>query len=106
MDFSEYQERAKSTAVYPGKLDGAFFYPCIGLAGEVGELLNKIKKLARDNVKIDKDDLKGELGDILWYVSQISTELGIDMNDVVSSNLEKLRSRQERGKIGGSGDYR
>ena len=106
MDFSEYQERAKTTAIYPDDLKGRFFYPCVGLAGEVGELLNKVKKLARDNAKIDREDLKGELGDIMWYVSQISTELGIDMNDVVESNLAKLRSRQERGKLGGSGDDR
>ncbi len=106
MDFSEYQKIAKSTAVYPDNLEGAFFYPSIGLAGEVGELLNKIKKIARDNAKIDKKDLEGEIGDVLWYLAQLSTELGIDFEDVAAHNLEKLKSRKERGRIAGSGDFR
>ena len=70
------------------------------------QLLNKIKKIARDNMEIDRDDLKGEIGDILWYLAQISTELGIDFEDVALHNLEKLKSRHERGKIAGSGDNR
>jgi len=106
MDFEEYQREANKTAVYPKNLDGAFFYPSIGLAGEVGELLNKIKKIARDNKEIDREDLKGEIGDILWYLAQLSTELGIDFEDVALHNLEKLKSRHERGKIAGSGDNR
>lgn len=106
MDFEEYQSKANKTAVYPKNLNGAFFYPSIGLAGEVGELLNKIKKIARDNADIDREDLKGELGDILWYLTQISTELGIDFEEVAQHNLEKLKSRHERGRIAGSGDER
>ena len=106
MDFLEYQQYTKTTAQYPGNLNGRFYYPALGLAGEVGELLNKIKKIARDDAPINKDDLKGELGDVLWYVSQLSNELGIDLNDVASYNLEKLKSRKNRGVISGSGDNR
>ncbi|MCL5112120.1 MAG: nucleoside triphosphate pyrophosphohydrolase family protein [Candidatus Marsarchaeota archaeon] len=106
MDLNEYQDNAKKTAVFPDALDGRFYYPAIGLAGEVGELLNKIKKIARDSAEINKEDLKSELGDVLWYLSQLAEELGISMEDVAAHNLEKLRDRAERGKIHGSGDNR
>jgi NTP pyrophosphatase (non-canonical NTP hydrolase) len=106
MDFSEYQENAKSTAIYPDELRGRFFYPSMGLAGEVGELLNKIKKIARDGAAVDKEDIEGEIGDVLWYLAQLSTEFGIDLGEAASHNLDKLKSRKERGVIGGSGDRR
>ncbi len=106
MDMSEYQNNAKKTAIYPKNLSGGVFYPALGLAGEVGELLNKIKKTARDNTALDKDEIKGELGDILWYVSQIAEELGLGLDEIASSNLDKLKSRQIRGVISGSGDNR
>ncbi len=106
MDFAEYQKGAKSTAVYPKRLDGGVYYPALGLAGEVGELLNKIKKTARDGKELDIEDIRGELGDVLWYVSQIAEEIGISMEDIAAHNIEKLRSRKERGVISGNGDRR
>lgn len=106
MDFNEYQDKAQTTAVYPYNLNGGIFYPALGLAGEVGELLNKIKKVARDNVELNKEDMKKELGDILWYVSQLSTELGIDFDEVASSNISKLKDRKDRKVLKGSGDDR
>ena len=106
MELSEYQANAKTTAVYPGRLDGRFFYPSIGLAGEVGELLNKIKKIARDGADANIDEIKGEVGDVLWYLSQICTEFGISLDDAAEYNLKKLKSRAERGTIEGSGDNR
>ncbi len=106
MDFSEYQENAKSTAQYPSNMDGSFYYPALGLAGEVGELLNKIKKIARDKSIPNKEDLEGEIGDVLWYLSQLSTELGINLTTAAEHNLSKLKSRKERGVISGSGDNR
>jgi NTP pyrophosphatase (non-canonical NTP hydrolase) len=106
MELSSYQKNITATATYPRELEGGVFYTALGLAGEVGELLNKVKKVARDNAKIDKEDLASEIGDILWYLSQLSTELGIDMDYVAEHNLEKVKSRKERGMIGGSGDNR
>ena len=106
MDLAEYQKNARNTAVYPKSLEGGIYYPALGLAGEVGELLNKIKKTARDGRKLEIDDVKSELGDVLWYVSQIAEEMGISLDEVASSNIEKLRSRMERGVISGSGDRR
>ncbi|MEM0201069.1 MAG: nucleoside triphosphate pyrophosphohydrolase family protein [Candidatus Micrarchaeaceae archaeon] len=106
MDFIEYQKNTKTTAIYPDVLEGRFYYPALGLAGEVGELLNKIKKIARDKKAPDINDLKGEIGDVLWYLSQLSNEFGIDLNEAAEENIKKLKSRKERGVISGSGDNR
>ncbi len=106
MNFSEYQNDSNDTAIYPDELKGRFFYPSLGLAGEVGELLNKVKKIARDNAKFSKEDIEGEIGDVLWYLSQLCTEFDISLEEAAKHNLEKLKSRKERGVISGSGDNR
>ena len=109
MDFKEYQEKSRKTALYPSVGDN-FVYPTLGLAGESGEVAEKIKKVIRDRGgKID-DEVRGmiekELGDVLWYVSQLASELGLSLDQVAEKNIEKLYSRMERGAIGGSGDNR
>jgi len=106
MEFNEYQERAKETLMYPDKLDGGFFYTALALAGEVGELLNKIKKIARDNIQIKKEEIISELGDILWYLSETARNFNISLEEVAEYNLKKIRSRKERGTLQGSGDNR
>jgi len=106
LEFANYQAKASETAIYPKTLEGGVYYTAIGLAGEVGELLNKIKKIARDKAQISKEDITSELGDVLWYLSQLATEMGIDMEEVAKYNLEKLKNRKERGTISGSGDKR
>ncbi|MBM2817873.1 MAG: mazG [Parcubacteria group bacterium] len=87
-----------------------FIYPVLGLCGETGEIAEKIKKVIRDEVGIvseqKKEEIKKELGDVLWYISQIATELGLSLSDVAKLNIEKLQSRLERNKISGSGDDR
>ncbi|RJO60247.1 hypothetical protein C4544_05755 [candidate division WS5 bacterium] len=109
MDFKEYQKKSRKTALYPDK-DNNFIYPTLGLAGESGEVAEKIKKVIRDDDgKLrpeTREELKKELGDILWYVAQLSTELGLSMEEVAETNIEKLYSRMERGKLQGSGDER
>ncbi|MCL4411339.1 nucleoside triphosphate pyrophosphohydrolase family protein [Candidatus Marsarchaeota archaeon] len=106
MDINDYQAKAAITALYPNELKGGIFYPSLGLAGEVGELLNKIKKIARDNATPDKDGIKAELGDILWYVARIASEMDITMDEIANYNIEKLAKRKENGTIHGNGDYR
>lgn len=109
MDFKEYQEKSKITAKYPD-IGNNFIYPTLGLSGEAGEVAEKIKKVIRDKGgKIDEETrelIKKELGDVLWYVSQLATELGLSLDDIANHNIEKLLSRLERDKIGGSGDTR
>jgi len=106
MEFNEYQEKAKETAMYPNKLDGWFYYTALALAGEVGELLNKIKKIARDNIQIPREEIISELGDILWYLSETARRFNISLEEVAEYNLKKIRIRKERGTLQGSGDNR
>lgn len=102
-DFNDYQTEAKKTAVYPEHMGLA--YTALGLTGEAGEYAEKIKKYIRDGVLDDKLAAK-ELGDVLWYLAMAADELGYDLSEIALMNLEKLRDRQERNKIGGSGDSR
>ena len=109
MDFDSYQIDARKTAIYPNK-DKNFIYPTLGLVGESGEVAEKIKKILRDkNGIIDNESklgLKKELGDVLWYLSNLCDELDISLSNVAKENLEKLNLRLSRGKISGSGDDR
>ena len=109
MDFDNYQKEARKTAIYPNK-DSNFIYPTLGLVGESGEVAEKIKKILRDkNGSFDKESksaLKKELGDVLWYLSNLCNELDFSLSDVARANLEKLNLRLSRGKISGSGDNR
>lgn len=109
MTFEEYQKKSRKTAKYPDA-DSNFVYPTLGLAGEAGEVADKIKKIIRDDggevLPEKKKELAGELGDVLWYVSQVATELGLSLEEIAEKNIEKLYSRLERGKLGGSGDNR
>ncbi len=100
MTFDEYQVKAKQTAIY----DHPIIYPTLGLCGESGEVAEKVKKHLRDGTSLD--ELKKELGDVLWYLASIASDLNISLNDIALTNVEKLQSRMERGKIGGSGDNR
>lgn len=113
MTFEEYQQQSRKTAVY-SKDDKNFnypiTYPVMGLVGEAGEVAEKAKKVYRDNGGViseeQKQEIKKELGDVLWYIAQIATELNLSLEDVAESNLEKLLSRLDRGVLGGSGDNR
>ena len=109
MDFDNYQIEARRTAIYPDK-DKNFVYPTLGLVGESGEVAEKIKKVLRDkNGTFDYESklaLKKELGDVLWYLSNLCDELEFSLSDVAQANLEKLNLRLSRGKISGSGDDR
>lgn len=113
MQFSEYQIKSRVTAKYPDA-DNNFIYPTLGLVGEAGEFAEKIKKLMRDhNINTPSevpDDIKQEvlkeLGDVLWYTTQLATEFGVKLEDVAEQNIDKLYSRLERDKIQGDGDNR
>ncbi len=104
MEFNEYQTEARKTAVYPP--DVGLQYTALGLAGEAGEVANKVKKVLRGDGAIDTKAVQGELGDVLWYISNLATELGIKLDDIANDNLAKLRDRMARGVLKGSGDNR
>ncbi len=109
MNFNEYQRKARRTAIYPNK-DNNFVYPTLGMVGEAGEVAEKVKKIIRDNdgkiTKENREEIKKELGDVLWYIASLSSELKLSLEDVAQYNLEKLMSRKKRGVIRGDGDNR
>lgn len=109
MTFDEYSHEAALTAIYPLRGENPY-YPALGLCGEAGEVAEHIKKVMRDdrmNLTAERQELlKKELGDVLWYVNALCLELGVSLSDVAAANLEKLKSRQERGVLNGSGDNR
>lgn len=110
MTFADYQEQSRRTALYPAIGDSRLIYPVLGLTGEAGEVAEKVKKIFRDNGGVisdeKKQELSKELGDVLWYLSQIASELGLSLADVAQLNLDKLSSRFERDQLHGSGDNR
>ena len=109
MDFKTYQKNARLTALYPN-LGQNYIYPTLGLVGEAGEVAEKVKKVIRDKNGIfdeeSKNGIKKELGDVLWYLSNLCNEFDFNLEDVASQNLEKLKLRAAKGKISGSGDNR
>ncbi|MBI2049283.1 MAG: nucleoside triphosphate pyrophosphohydrolase family protein [Parcubacteria group bacterium] len=109
MRFNDYQKKSRETARYPKTLR-VLAYTAMGLAGETGELLNKVKKVFRDDKgKLSaekKEEIAAELGDVLWYLSQIATDCGLSLKDVAQGNIKKLQDRKQRGTLHGSGDKR
>ena len=109
MDLNQYQRQARNTALYPD-LGSNPIYPALGLCGEAGEVADKVKKVLRDEAGVFSDERRQaialELGDVLWYVSQLADELGFSLENVAQANLDKLASRAQRQVIGGSGDQR
>jgi len=121
MRFDEYDAKAYSTAIYPGR-GYNLIYPALKLAGEAGEVAEKVGKLIRDKgyrpsftdypddpypmSETDVKDLIKELGDVLWYLSALAGELDSSLDEVAQVNLEKLADRAKRDVLGGNGDDR
>lgn len=122
LSIDEYQARCANTAIYRDSFPGTIqadpilnlwhgvAYCGMKLSGESGELVQHVAKAQRDDgFKFTADRYEaifGELGDIDWYVSMLCNELGFRRADVMDFNLSKLKSRQERGKLQGSGSDR
>ncbi len=109
MNFTDYQTKSRATAKYP-VIGHGVIYPTLGLVNEAGEVAGKIKKVFRDKEGQISDEtrqaLKAELGDVLWYIAQVATELDLSLDDIAEHNIAKLYDRLERGKIRGDGDNR
>jgi NTP pyrophosphatase (non-canonical NTP hydrolase) len=108
MTLNEYNESALATAIYG---EGQkITYPTLGLAGEAGEVADKVKKVLRDYDGVFTDELKlniaKEIGDVLWYIAALSRDLGFTLEEVAKMNIDKLESRKQRNVISGSGDDR
>mgnify|MGYP000846767983 CR=1 FL=1 len=109
MNFNKYQKFVKDYSFYPNKGNN-FVYPALGIAGEGGEVCDKIKKIIRDdNGKMSKDSkrfIKKELGDVLFYITAEANELNLSLQEIIEANIEKMVGRKKRGTLGGSGDER
>lgn len=109
MNLNDYQQQALKTA-HPKTKNNEFLHLVLGLVGESGEIAEKVKKIVRDHdsnlEKVDVEDLKKELGDVLWYVAVLADFFELKLDDVAQTNVEKLLSRKERGVLKGSGDNR
>lgn len=95
MDFAEYQKLAEETDQVAQDDEKGKLVPLLGLAGEVGTLLSEYKKFLRDGSAHERFDeqVAEELGDLLWYIANVATKFGLDLEDVAKSNLEKTRGR-------------
>lgn len=104
--FDAYQAAARKTAFCPP--EHKITYPAIGLAGEAGELANKVKKLLRGDANRAEleEGIRAEMGDILWYLAALADDLGVPLSQVAAENIEKLASRYERNTLRGGGDNR
>lgn len=110
MTFDEYQKKAIVTNLRKDDEFKELMQQVLGLADESGEVLAKFKKWIRDDDadfdKLDRENIKKELGDILWYIAVVADDLGISLDDLAAYNIEKLASRHKRGTLKGSGDNR
>jgi len=103
---NNYQMQAKKFAIYPEHMK--VVYPALGLAGEAGEVADKVKKIYRD----DRTDARflaeiaKEIGDVMWYCAALANDLGFDLQQIAEMNIYKLKSGRATGKITGSGDDR
>lgn len=112
MTLNDYQAGARTTALYSEEV--RVLYPALKLAGEAGEVTEKLGKLMRDEgyrpgrqlTEAQRNALAAELGDVLWYVANLAADLGLGLEEVANGNLQKLASRKARGVLGGSGDDR
>jgi NTP pyrophosphatase (non-canonical NTP hydrolase) len=111
MKLNDYQSKAVTTAVYPK--DKALPYLALGLSGEAAEVANKVKKILRGDYDNDPEKAEEalnaitmELGDTLWYIAVLASELDTDLDLIAISNLDKLKARAEANTLKGSGDDR
>lgn len=108
-DLTKYQQEAHSTAIYPtiqtDPIVLSCMYAALGLTGEAGEVAEKIKKWHRDG-HINAEEFEKELGDVIWYVSELATILGLNLESLFEKNLIKLQKRKQKGTLGGEGDNR
>lgn len=109
MDFATFQKKVKETSIYPNQGNNVA-YAALGLAGEAGEVADKVKKIIRDAhgtlTPKAREEMIKELGDVLWYLAAVANELSVDIEEIAQRNVDKVEDRRARGVISGEGDNR
>jgi len=118
LTLNSYQRRAGNTSIYPGQgLIEGILYCSLGLAGEAGEVAGRVKKILRDDKLTSFEDVSAlspdrkraivrQLGDALWYIARLASELDMPLSKVAQMNLDKLHTRQTLNRLTGQGDSR
>ena len=108
MRMNIYQALVRNTAIYPR--EHSIIYPALGLAGESGEVCEKIKKYLRGDYTLSDEEkieeLEKEIGDVLWYLANLASDLHLSLEDIANMNIEKLQDRKNRNVLKGEGDNR
>lgn len=97
MEINEYQQLAMTTLNKEIPQNQLIINACLGLSGEVGEVNDLLKKHMFQGHELNKDDLINELGDIAWYLAEAATALGVELEEILSKNIEKLKARYPDG---------
>lgn len=113
MKLDKYQKQAAEFDLFETSVDlksPGFLEKVLGIAGEAGEVTDKVKKIIRDKggyaSEEDRMEIAKELGDVLWYVANIARYLDVSLSDIADGNIAKLSSRKKRNKLHGEGDNR
>ena len=113
MKMNEFQKQAIDFALYPENIE--VIYTALGLAGEAGEVCEKIKKIIRSGKDIRTEakynfvfrgEVAKEIGDCLWYIANICNDFNFNMETIAKMNIDKLEDRRKRGILHGEGDNR
>lgn len=96
MELNDYQKLAMRTNSNDNFVDGVL-NAALGLTGEAGEVADMIKKYVYHGHKLTTNELVKELGDVMWYIALMCDTLGISMDTVANTNIEKLKKRYPNG---------
>src|SRR5258708_2615635 len=97
LSFDSYQRLAMRTRGVYKSTNDQLICGSLGLSGETGEFIDKVKKILYHSKEIPSSELKAELGDIIWYLALISDSLGFTLSDIANENIMKLEKRYPNG---------
>jgi NTP pyrophosphatase (non-canonical NTP hydrolase) len=103
MNFNDYQQTIERFAIYPRENELlAASYVALGLNGEAGEVAEAVKKAIRNDGRITderRSQIADELGDVLWYLARMATELDLDLTEIAHANVAKLDARRAAANL-------
>lgn len=98
MTLNEYQNLAQRTADITGNdMEKKLLNGCMGMCGESGEAIDLYKKHKMQGHELDREKMIKEIGDVLWYVAEAASALGVTLDEVAERNIAKLKARYPDG---------